>query len=314
MIWGFAVGRSRRIARQADRWHAEMEEPSSHAQVEAFEEWLKADPAHLRAYRDSEAIAEAGTRLRLPSHIGASSSVMARGYRPAFAIAASAAFAIGLWTLIRAPAPAYAAVFNRGQATRVVALRDGSIVTLDTATALEVAVAPDAHHIKISSGRARFVVSLSSDSPLKVTAPTGEVTAANGVFDVAVADNAVRVWVISGNVDVAGRAANGPAGPLSLGSGHGVRIAARTPAMPIERPDTAWPVAHIAFDRKPLADLLAIANRTGQPNIVVADDAVGRLRVTGVMDLRDTRKLARKLAAALDLKLSEQKGTLLLGR
>ena len=314
MIWSFAVGRSRRIARQADRWHAEMEEPSSHAQIEAFEAWLKADPAHLKAYRESEAIAEAGTRLMSPSHLSASSFAMARGYRPAFAIAASVAFAIVLWSLIRVPAPAYAAVFNRGQATRVVALRDGSIVTLDTATALEVAVAPGSHHVKMVSGRARFAVRLSRDGPLKVTAAAGEVTSANGIFDIAVVNDDVRVWVISGEVDVAVRAARAPVVPLVLTSGNGVRVAGGAAETSIERPDTGWPVAHVAFDQKPLADILAIANRTGEPDIVVSDDAVGRLRVTGVLDLRDARKLVRKLAAALDLKVTERNGSLLLSR
>jgi transmembrane sensor len=314
VISNLAGGKSRRLARQAARWHAEMEEPSSHVQVEEFETWLKADPAHLTAYRDTQAVAEAGTRLRSTRQSTAPTPVMARAYRPAFAIAATVAFAIGLWALVRVPAPAYAAVFNRGQATRVVALRDGSIVTLDTATALDVEVAPTAHHVKMASGRARFAVRPSSDGPLMVTASAGEIMSANGVFDVAVADDDVRVWVISGTVSVALRAANEPVAPLTVASGHGVRLEAGTRATPIERPDTAWPVAHIAFDQKPLVDILAIANRTGQPDIVVADDATGRLRVTGVMDLRDTRKLARKLAAALDLTLTDRNGSLQLSR
>ena len=313
MSWSFAVGRSRRIARQAARWHAEMEEPSSGAQVDAFEEWLKANPAHLVAYRESEAVAEVGTHLpTLPLN---RSALVVRRYHPAFAIAATAVLSLGFWGLIRDPAPAYAAITNRGQATRIVALRDGSIVTLDPATMLEVAVAPTAHHVKMSSGRARFAVRLSTDAPLRVTARAGEITSVNGVFDIAVAKNDVRVWVISGRADVAIPAAGGAGPPRRLRSGQGLRMqAGMAAATPIDQSDTTWPHAHVAFDRTPLVTVLRAANRTGEPTIVAVNEAVGKLRVTGVMDIRDTRRLARKLAAALGLELAERNGKLLLSR
>ena len=315
MIWNRVGGKARRIAWQAARWQAEMEEPSSSAQVEAFEEWLKADPAHLAAYRESVAVAETGARLPSMSHYLQQPALVVRRYRPAFAIAAMAVLVLGLWGLIRDPAPAYAAVTNRGQATRIVALSDGSIVQLDTATMLEVAVAPTVHHIRMSSGRARFIVRLSSGTPLRVTASAGEVTSADGVFDVVVADDGVRVWVISGSADVAVSTSGEIPPPHSLISGQGLFMQAGTAAgIPIEQPDTTWPEAHVAFDQTPLASVLRTANRSDKPKIFVANDAIGELRVTGVMDVRDTRKLARKLAAALGLDLTEKDGELLLSR
>lgn len=313
MIWNSVVGKARRIAREAARWHAEMEEPSSQAQVTAFETWLKADPAHVRAYHELEGVAAVGARLSFPVPNIERSAVASSAFRPAFAVAASLVLALGTWWLVREPSAAYAAIYNRGHATRMVALRDGSIVTLDTATTLAVEVAPTAHHVRMSSGRARFAIRLSPDVAFKVTTSAGEVTSANGVFDVAVARDDVRVWVVRGEARVAVPRTNRVPEPLTLRSGQSLRVrggvATTTPS---DRSDTTWPQAHLSFDDTPLATILEAANRTGRPKISVADDAVGHLRVTGVLDLRDTRKLARKLAAALDLRVVENDDTVLL--
>ena len=315
MTWSLGDGKSRRIAREAARWRAEMEEPSSTGQVEAFEAWLKADPAHVAAYRESSAIAEAGTRLFSRSHYLQQSASVVRRYRPAFAMAAMAALVAGLWGLIRDPAPAYAAITNRGQAIRVVALRDGSIVTLDTGTTLDVAIDPGTHHVKMSSGRARFVVHLPPGQLLRLTASTGEVFAGNGTFDVAVAKESVWIWVIDGKAELSSSAVSGSSTPLSLIAGKGAQMTiGGAGATPIKLPDTTWPSAHVAYDQAPLASILVVANRDGLPKITVADDTIGAMRVTGVLDLRDTRTLARKLAVALDLRLVERDGTLQLGR
>ena len=312
MIWSPA-GKSRRIAREAARWRTEMEEPASDIQIEAFEAWLKKDPAHLKAYQQSDRIAELGAGLPSQSRELRRPASAARRYRPAFAIAATVVFALGIWTLVRDPAPAYAAVSNAGQATRSVTLGDGSIVTLDTATMLEVAVAPPAHHVKMSSGRARFAVHNAAATPLRVTVLGGEVASANGVFDVAIGDHDVRIWIVSGEAAVAVPAAKRADVSRRLIAGQGVRLQSGEPvAQAIGGWDTNWPDAHVAFEQTPLANLLARANRNRMPKISVAEDQLGELRVTGIMDLRDTRRLARKLAAALDLKLTEENDLLLL--
>src|SRR3546814_10207770 len=56
-------GRQKRVRDEAAAWHARMMEPTSKAEVVAFEHWLQADPAHARAYDEVQSISSLGTRL-----------------------------------------------------------------------------------------------------------------------------------------------------------------------------------------------------------------------------------------------------------
>jgi transmembrane sensor len=291
-----------------------MEEPSSAAQIADFEAWLKADPVHLQAYQELDRVAEVGARRPLPTPIVVRSGETFRGYRPAYAIAAALVLIVGTFWLVRNPAPAFAAVVNNGQAIRMIALRDGSTVTLDTVTSIEVAVDPAARHVRITSGRARFAVRSLAGKALRVTAATSEVTSTSGLFDVAVGREGVRVSAITGDARVAVVASGPSTSPITLSPGQSVHL--RNDAAPMiddRGSDLTWPQAHVAFEDAPLATVIALANRTGRPRISVAD-GIGHLRVTGVLDIRDTRRLARKLAAALDLMIVERDTDVLLKR
>ena len=57
-----------------------------------------------------------------------------------------------------------------------------------------------------------------------------------------------------------------------------------------------------------------IANRLGDPDIVLATPDLASIPVSGVLDVRRTRPLARKLGAALDLQVSKDGAALRLGR
>lgn len=292
-----------------------MEEPSSAAQIAAFETWLKTDPAHLQAYRELDRVAEVGARRPLLTPSIARSGEIFRGYRPAYAIAATLVLIVGTFWLVREPAPAFAAVINNGQATRTIALGDGSIVTLDTATSIEVAVSPAARHVRITSGRARFAVRSPAGRVLRVTAATSEVTSASGLFDVAVGREGVRVSAITGNARIAVPQSGPSTSPITLSPGQSVHLRAdAAPTIDDRQADMTWPQAHVAFEDTPLATVIALANRAGRPRIAVADDGIGRIRMTGVLDIRDTRRLARKLAAALDLMIVERDTDVLLKR
>jgi ferric-dicitrate binding protein FerR (iron transport regulator) len=70
----------------------------------------------------------------------------------------------------------------------------------------------------------------------------------------------------------------------------------------------------MGFEDAPLAIVAAKANAIGGPKIEVPDAKVAGLRLTGVLDLRDTRALARKLAATFDLRVEERHGAILLRR
>src|SRR3546814_9062503 len=94
-------------------------EPTSEAEVTAFEHWLQADSAHAQAYEEVESISSLGERL--PRRLLAKSSARTPArLRPAFGLALVAVclLAAGLWLTNPGIQPAYAAVSNPGPSVR----------------------------------------------------------------------------------------------------------------------------------------------------------------------------------------------------
>src|SRR3546814_20153352 len=79
-------GRQKRVRDEAAAWHALMMEPTSEAEVTAFEHWLQADSAHAQAYEEVESISSLGERL--PRRLLAKSSARPPArLRPTFGLA-----------------------------------------------------------------------------------------------------------------------------------------------------------------------------------------------------------------------------------
>lgn len=311
MLWPFG-DRASRIDRAAAKWRAEMQEPASDRQVARFERWLRADPAHHRAYQGMDEIAALGEQSTQRPPARAASPVVRSG-APAFAMAAAVVLAISLWSLIRTPGPVYATVTNPTSAIRTVSLRGGATLTLDAGASIEVASGGAVPLLRSLSGRARFSMPGTLALPLQLATDQGTITGSNCMFDLITEPRRLRVSVLRGSLAVTAAAASDA--PIALNAGQSLSISdGHTTAIVGRMQDASWPDARVGFDEASLASVLKAANRAGRPRLVPTDATVASLKVTGVLDLRDTRRLARKLAAALDLKVREADGTITLGR
>ena len=69
----------------------------------------------------------------------------------------------------------------------------------------------------------------------------------------------------------------------------------------------------LQFDDTPLAEAVAAANRHSRTQIILADAAIGELKITGAFRVGDAGALAESLAAAFSLHLERgSDGTLVL--
>lgn len=312
---GFADLRKRRIRREAARWRVEMLEPQSAGLRAEFDAWFAADPAHARAYDELERLTTLATRLPNGEHRRALIG-RERALRPAFGMAMAAAIAVGgVLLLARPDSPATEmALTNSGTAIRLLRLSDGSTVTLDVATRLTVTIGPNSREAHLRSGRARFQVADDPGRPFVVSLPEGRVEARGGAFDVALSANRTTVVPVKGEVRVYPTGADQD-GAVAVRAGSAAWVASGdVVSTAVSRRERLWPAGRIAFNRTPLAKVVATANRLGGPPIRLGSDAVGSLEVTAVLDLRDTRALAPKIAAALDLKIDERDGSIVLNR
>lgn len=318
---------------EAAEWFARMRGPDAGHHQASFEQWLALHPTHRAAY-DRMALRWEQSSLvgHTPSGQARAGLASVRAHRripaPIYALAASIA-AVALIGLIYAlhpgrgsnagvPSIAAARVLETpiGEIRRV-KLEDGSVVTLDTASRVEVAFARAERRLRLVAGRARFEVAHDKARPFVVVAGQGEVVATGTMFDVSLVGDHPAVQLLQGSVEVRGvDAGRGPAARAvaHLRPGQAATldtIAVKQPAAP--SPDERWVSGMLSFNGTPLAQALAEANRYSSRQIRLADPRLGELQVTGGFKAGDPDALAAALSAGFGLQIDrESAGALVL--
>ncbi|MEG3178259.1 FecR domain-containing protein [Sphingomonas sp. RB3P16] len=190
-----------------------------------------------------------------------------------------------------------------------VGLEDGSVITIDSASAIQVAFAHDARHVTLLRGRARFEVA-HDGRPFTVFAGGGSVTARGTIFDVALSPQGrVAVALIRGSVDVVpavdiASSRSGGALVLRLAAGETAGYVGGTllgTSATTRTADLQWTDRAVDFDNVSLKYLLDHGNQGAGLPIVASDPALQQLRVSGRFDLADRERLAKNLATLFDL-------------
>jgi transmembrane sensor len=193
---------------------------------------------------------------------------------------------------------------------RQLRLGDGTVVTLDAQTRLDLRFSAGERRLMLKAGRERFEVARDASRPFIVMAGAREVVATGTVFDVSLAGGDVAVTLLEGGVDVRDVTPGSRRAVVRLAPGQGLQIAGGRP--PVPRPVTAaerqWPSGMLEFDGTPLREVLAIANRYSRRPIILGDASLGELRVTGGYPLGDPTKLAATLAATFGCTVEEERG------
>lgn len=185
-------------------------------------------------------------------------------------------------------------------------LSDGSVVQLREGAEIAVAFEEGYRRVILKKGEAHFQVTKNPRRPFVVVAAGVEVRAVGTAFGVQLANQAVEVLVTEGRVAVEQGAspANEASGPLAvLDAGTHVTIGtilepetrpavtALTPEQIDER--MAWRVPRLDLSGTPLDEVITLFNQYGHANFVLADRALGRLRLTGVLRVDHPELLVR---------------------
>lgn len=194
-----------------------------------------------------------------------------------------------------------------------VELADGSRVTLDTSTKLDVRVGGSRRTAHLRYGRARFQIAPGA-APFVIEAAGVTVDSSGGVVDVEQSGERSRVQVLAGAADVFG-SDESRRPPLQLHAGETATV---TPTGAEQKvvgaPASDWTRGMLQFDATPLADAVELANRYSKRHIIIDGD-LGALHVTGAFRAGDTVGLAKALAAAFGLSVQQRSdGSLILSR
>jgi transmembrane sensor len=298
------------IDRQAAQWAAQSDGQMLDAERQAaLDTWLAADMRHLGAYVKAMAVLAQVERSRaggLPFEISQRRPPLLmtrRGLMLTGSVAASVA-ALGLvadfgWQYLAEVT--YAT--NLGE-TKVVALADGSIVTLNTDSKITVRYTADRRNITLARGEALFDVAKNPERPFIVEARDMQVRAVGTSFAVRLLpDQPVQVLVREGVVEIKRPDAPAPillrANARAMAASNSIRTAAVAPAA-VAR-DLIWRLGRISFDDETLAAAAREFARYSNTRIVIDDPQIAARTVTGLYVSNDPVGFARAVAASLDL-------------
>ncbi|MDT9600116.1 FecR family protein [Sphingosinicella rhizophila] len=198
----------------------------------------------------------------------------------------------GLWLSERRPRIETAV----GEVRRV-ALADGSVATVNTASRLVVDMGKESRKIRLDEGEAWFKVAHDPARPFLVEAGEVRVRAVGTAFsvlrdgegaDVLVTEGIVETWLVGREAE-SRRIDAGTAARVSLASAE---IETEAAAPRIERA-LAWRQGEIAFDGQTLGEAVAQFNRYNQTKLLVSDPKLGREPVVGYFSATDPIAFAR---------------------
>jgi transmembrane sensor len=178
---------------------------------------------------------------------------------------------------------------------RIVALPDGSRISMDSDTKVRVVYYKSGRAITLDRGRSRFDVAHDPSRPFTVTAGAETVVAVGTTFDVERLPSTVLITLIQGQVVIknaapaSGSAASEKTESVSLKAGEQFVVSQNVlPAVVVTdlRVAAAWEAGHLVFRDEPLGDAVLRVNRyTGRP--VVIDPSIASIRISGVFNAGD---------------------------
>ncbi len=264
-----------------------------------LKQWREQDPRHAQAYRDMEAmwsIAQAtpdaafqarlaqNTRPRAPQW-GRRAFIAGLGSACA-AVAGVAVLGPQRWLESEQYAQRY--VSRKGERLEQT-LPDGSLISLNTDSAVHVSFYQSERRVVLEKGEAFFQVRSEADRPFNVDAGQAVIRVTGTRFNVRRETDTVDVAVESGSV----RVESGPwwnSAHYKLAGEQGVRLGSDQQASVQSRnmvQALAWRQGRAIFDAEPLEHIVAELNRYKETGIVLHSPSLRGLRVTGVFDVND---------------------------
>jgi len=310
------------IEEMAADWMIERDRGLSPTRERELTQWLQADPRHVTAFN---ALAETWALLG-----GVSSAApvlngpgrdrrIFRRWLPA-ALAAAAVVTVAFFGIGRKAYPEArdpSAPFAMTATTEVGVLRnvelpDGSVIQLNTDSAIDVRFGPDERRVTLSRGEVHFTVARNAARPFIVSVAGVDVRVIGTVFNVRLRAERVDVLVTEGKVrvDAATPVAAPVAGPnarvhseLTAGQKLSIELSNAVPASPARaelsqseiKQVLAWQARRLEFDATPLTDIVAEINRYNRHKLVIAEPRLESQRFGGSFPAGDHETFVRML-------------------
>jgi transmembrane sensor len=303
----------------------------------AWLHWYEADPLNRVAFEEMQSAFESANSLAADDRSewarelihdtrepAAAPAGKARFIQARYAIAASVvavaagAFAWQAW-FDDEPSQTITTTLQTPRAThRIEKLPDGSTVQLGARSSISLSFSRDARYLVLESGEAFFSVAKDAARPFVVQAGSVAVHAVGTEFNVRRDGETTIVSVREGKVDIvkgvlnAGAspgAPHAPTSPVRLSAGE--QVAARDPESGLSiktispQAIAAWQKGRLEFADEPLRQVIATVNRYSSREIVLTDQSLGALRITGTVGEDRINEWTRALPAIFPVRIVE---------
>lgn len=208
-------------------------------------------------------------------------------------------------------------------ASKRIALSDGSLVALNTASELKVDYQPEVRQLVLSKGEANFSVAHNPDRHFDVLAGDKIIRAVGTRFNVRVDDDTTTVIVLEGKIKVLSTdkaqsekaeiekgTGQFHASPILIAGNVATYSASDGPVIVGEINDLpsveAWVDGKLIFKHWSLARAVEEHNRYVEQKIHIKDKALAQMAISGVFATGDTLRFANALQAMLPLTIEER--------
>lgn len=298
---------AREVADQAAEWAARIDggavDPDKDPQLQR---WLGEDPRRRGALLRAEAALSFVDRGR------ALAGVIPKPHpRPIwirrkflFAGASLAAAVVGIAVVMTGPHGYHTGLGE----IRQLPLSDGSVIAINTQSAVEVAMQPDIRRVTLTRGEAWFQVAHDKNRPFVVSAGRIRVRAVGTAFSVRRYDDGADVQVMEGVVETWTEGEESLRVKVVAGSrAHVAEYEAPKPvpaSADIQR-SLAWREGQIVLEGQTLDEAVAQFNRYNAKKLVIADPSLAAEKLVGQFRATDPRNFAEAVATTLGARIDE---------
>lgn len=307
------------VAGQAKRWLIKRQAGFNEQQAAEFEQWLSKHPDHQYEFQRLQALWQELDMIAddfvdadmLQSNSTANvSTVPRKKYWLSAAVAACLMLVVGLGferpgssSVVVPKQSGYYSSLKGEQQT--IKLSDGSTLQLGPGSIAQLRFSPKQRIVELIAGEAFFDVAKNNRRPFIVSTTLGDARAVGTAFNVHLHSKQLEVTVHEGLVDVSSDKQTAPA-RLAMGQQANVRSGGHIET----RSDinlahsAAWRRGTLVFNEQPLYQVVGDLNRYSQVQIVIADDRLLDIEVSGIFKGHDIDAVLAAIEASLPARLT----------
>ena len=309
----------------AGAWILKQDLPGwSDADRVALDAWLAESAEHRIAFLRLRDVWDRAERLQALNRPPRGGAGFLRGHkifsaivRGAGALAITAVAGVTGVVYFSAPREAVYATAVGGHET--VPLADGSQIELNTDTNLRVSETASQRTVKLEKGDAYFNIKHDSARPFVVLAGTHRIVDLGTKFEITNDGSKFRVALLEGRARLESANSWAPARPTLLSPGDVVSAAADIVSLKKHSPEQltnalGWRRGVLVFEHATLADAVEEFNRYNNRQLVIADPAVGRMRIDATLPTNGIDGFVRVAQGVLGVRVSDHGNMIVISR